>query len=462
MREEENTVKEKNNSFLYFVIALIVVLFMTMLVLCGMYLDLRVNGVTSSLPGIPENDKWILTDSGYNAHSSTGQLISPAFMGVKAPSIGMIAATYNKDSRKEFCDYYESDISALFRGTIKQIKFAGKERKNEYIKNLINSDMFMFMSFYKELPAASILPGLYGNSTVEPLKTGFFVKYMFIVPYGDTVKGICFDKNLDAHELYTNETIGFDQSHFYAYNMMSGWADFEFISEINPEPVFTSSFNIKSAVIAPSFSFYKFNLDNSNTLRMLKNFGFNTNLVKVFSSNEKRTVSFVGEEKELYVSLDNEKITYNGKIHLSEYLKYQPQNGTYTFNDKVLCVKYMVNSIDRILVGGDARPAIIQIANNDGEPVFRLKYFYNGVAVTERLYDVSVSIQDEYINNVEINALFCDSGNIDVPVIPQKLALAVFDESQFENGFAGCSSLLRIDPVSGNTELVWGIRKDVE
>ncbi len=454
--------KEKNNSFLYSIIALIVVLFVAMLVLCGMYLDLRVNGVTSSLPGIPENDKWILTDSSYNSHSSTGQLISPVFMGLKTKSTGMIAATYNKEARKDFSDYYESDITALFGGSAEKRSFYSKNEKNEYIKNLIASDMFMFMSFYDELPAAAITTGLYGKAVVEPQNKSFFVKYLFVIPDGDSIKGICFDSSLNVYELYPSEKKEFDQSHFNAYNMVSGWADFEFVSEVFPEPVFTSSFVVKSAVIVPSFSFYTFNLDDSNTLRMLKNFGFNTNLVKVFSSNDNRMVSFVGEEKELYVSLDNDKITYNGKIHLSEYLRYHPQNGVYTFNDMVLCVKYLINSLDRILLGGDARPAIIQIANDAGDTVFRLKYFYNGVAVTEEMYDVSVSIKNEYIKNIEINALFCDGGILDVPVIPQKLALEVFNKTQFENGFAGCNALLRTNPVDGNTELVWIVRKDVE
>lgn len=453
---------EKKNSFIYFIISLIVVLFVSMLVLCGMYLDLRVNGVTSSLPGIPESDKWILTDSSYNAHSYTGQLISPVFMGVKTENNGMIAATYNKDSRKEFCEYYEAYIAALFGGSARKVSFADNSTKNEYIRALINSETFMVMSFYNELPAIAILPGLYGKSGIEQSKIDFFVKYLFIVPYEDTIKGICLDGNLNIYELTTEEKIEFDQSRFSAYNKVSGWAKFDFVSEIYPEPMFTESFNVKSAVIVPSFSFYRFNLSDSNTLRMLKNFGFNTNLVKVFSGYEKRTVSFVGEEKELYVSLDDEKLTYNGKIHLSEYLKYHPQNGGYTFNDTVLGVKYLINSIDRIIIGGDARPAIVQIANASGETVFWLKYFYDGVAITEDPYDVSISVRDEYITNVDIKALFCDSGNLDVPVIPQKLALSLFDKDGPERAVIGYGALLRFDSESGNTELVWVERRGVE
>ena len=42
--------EKKNLGILYALIAAIVLLFTAMLVLCGMYLDLRLNGAASSLP----------------------------------------------------------------------------------------------------------------------------------------------------------------------------------------------------------------------------------------------------------------------------------------------------------------------------------------------------------------------------------------------------------------------------
>lgn len=455
--------KKKNLGVLYFLIASIVVLFTAMLVLCGMYLDLRLNGITSSLPEIPENDKWILTDSSYNAHNSSGQMITPVFMGVKTEMSGMTAAVYNSDAREGLDKYIEPKMMALFGGNVQRIEFKNEDEKNSFISETINSDVYIFMSFYNELPASALLAGIYGSGSYIGFSESFDVKYIFIMPDGESIKGVCFDNELEACVLRPNETVPFDQSVFYAYNEVSGFADFSFWSDTCPEPVFTKSFEMDSVIMVSSFSFYSFNLGDRNTTKLLTALDFNPNLVKTYTYSDNNIISFVGEEKELHVSRKEGKLVYNGYdggIHMSEYLKYYPQSDEYTFTDSILCVKYLINSLDRILVGGDALPSIVGIGRDGGKTVFKLKYFFHGAAVTENSSDITITIDGEYINCVEINTLFCDSGSLSMPVVPQRLALEVFDDEIYDESFAGFSTVFKEKGISGNAELIWTVRKE--
>lgn len=455
--------EKKNLGILYVLIAAIVILFTAMLVLCGMYLDLRLNGVTSSLPHIPENDKWILTDNSYNSHNSSGNLIAPVFLGLKNNASGMMAATYNEDARETLGNMFEAEMTALFNGYAEKMLFENDEHKKEFAKKIMASESFMYMCFYNELPSAAILPGIYGSGSYMPLNESFYVKCVFILPDGDSIKGVCFDSELNACVLSPGNKTEYNQSALYAYNEVSGFAAFEFLNESCPEPVFTQSFEINSVVMAPSFSFYKFNLNDNNTTELLKALDFNTNLVKTYTYSTNSIVSFVGEEKELYVSYSDRSLHYNGfdgGIHMSEYLKYYPQNGEYTFTDTVLCVRYLLNCIDRILIGGDAKPSVVGIFYENNDVIFRLKYFYNGIAITESNADITVVMDGKYIKRIDINTMFCDSGNLTVPVIPQKLALNLFDDEKLDDGFSGLGAVLENNANGGTTELVWIVRKE--
>ena len=450
---------------LYLFIALIVILFTSMLVLCGMYLNLRLNGITSSLPKIPVNDKWILTNSASDSHGKAGELISPVFMGVKNDASGMYAAVYDKDARDYLNKQIEPKMTALFNGNAEKINLHSDEEKKQFVKNTMLSDDYIFISFYNQLPSSAILPGIYGSGSYMPLNENFDVKYVFILPEEDTVKGICFDKKLNAVELSPLEKIAFDKNDYSAYNEINGFASFEFISETYPEPVFTESFDIKSLLMSQSFSFFRFDLSDARIKQLLTILDFNTNLVKTYTYNENDVISFVGEEKELYVSRSDNMLYYNGYdagIHMSEYLNYYPQNDGYTFTDTVLCLKYLLNSIDRILVGGDAPASIVSVSHVGDDTVFKLKYFYNGIMVTDKPYDISVVIDGEFIKSIEIGVLFCDSGNLNVPVIPQKLAMNVFDKDEFKEGIASCNAMLTQNEETGRAELTWVVRKDAQ
>lgn len=445
---------------LYVLIAITAVLFVAMLVLCGMYLDLRLNGITSSLKGIPENDKWILTDGGYNSQKSSLQLVSPTFIGVKSSVSGMSAAVYDEGARKSLEKRIEPYMTSLFNGGVEKIEYTDAMSKSEYVANVMSADDYVYMCFYNQLPAETIMPGMFGKANNATLNESFFVKYMFILPYENSVRGICFDEALNAYRLTAGIDVTYDKSVFYAYNELSGFASFDFITEDYPEPVFTRSFEVNSVFMAPSFSFYKFNLQDNMTLELLKVLEFNTNLVKTYSYGNNNIVNFIDEECDLSVSVKNGRMVFNGNIHMSEFLNYYPQNERYVLADTVLCVKNLVSSFNKVLVGGDAVPCIIGVSYNGREAEFRLKYFYNGIIVTENDEDIVVKISDDHITKIEINALFCDSGSLTVPVIPQSLAAATLGDVSADDGFVGYNAMFGKNGSTGATEFMWIIRRE--
>lgn len=450
--------KEKKTLPLFLLISLIVLLFAGMLILCGLYIDLRVNGVSSSLPEIPENDKWILTDSGYNAHNSVQKLISFSFIGFNTPDTGKTAAAFTRNSRKSLVDIFEKYAVPLFSGTFEKVNFDGDTEKNEFVRQILSADEFMFAGLYDDIPSAAIIPGLYGGTAS---KGNFDVRYIFILPDETSVTGICFDSALNAVVLHTDREIYFDRNEFLSYNGVSGFAAFDFSGEINPEPVFTQAFDIESVMIVPSFSFYNFENEGANAKQLLKVLGFNTSLVKKYTSADNREISFVDEGAELNISLDDETIYYNGYdagIHLSEFLKYYPQSDEYSFSDTVLGVKYLINSIDRLLVGGEALPSVVGVCSENGKTSFKLKYFYNGILLTDNPYDISVTVDGEYITAIEIHAVFCDSGNLTKPSVAQKIALSVLDDD-FVSQSAGCNAMFKRNSDNGSCELVWVVRR---
>lgn len=456
--------KKERNIALYFTISIISVLFIGMLILCGLYLDLRINGISSSLPDIPEKDKWILTEKVNDTGNNEQNLLAPLFIGFKTRENGMMAAVPDYSPRKSLISRFDNCLPDLFSGKAERLYFVNEEQKTEYIKSITTKDSFFYAAYYGDIPSAAILPSITGDNSVLSHKENFYIRYMFILP-DDSGKmyAVCLDKNLDAVVLKPEKNIEYSENNFFAYNGVSGFVKFEFVSDEYPEPLYAQSFDANSVMMVPSTSFYDFELHEDSTKQLLKVLGFNTNMVKTFRSGDNSTASFVDQGKELYVSIKNSTISYNGYesgIHMSDVLKYKPQGEGYSFTDKVLCVKHLVGLIDRVIVGGDAFATLTGIRKDTMGIHFDLKYFYNGIMLNENTADITVTIDGEYIKEININALFCVGGAFKKPVIPQKLAMSILEEEQgIQNRYNAAFSNTAEMP---GYEIVWVSRKEVE
>ena len=457
------TAKHKRSIGLYALLVLNVVLFISMLMLCGVYLNMRINGVRSGLPEIPENDKWVLSGSGYNVQSGSRSLLAPSFIGVKSGNT-MLAAAFDTAARASFIGALETNLDAVLAGSCETIPFAGEDEKNAYTAALLQEERFFYTSFFGELPAAALLPAV-RSGNFPSLSENFFVKYLFFLPdENENLYAVCLDADLNAVRLYPQQAVPYTLDELAAYNGMSGYVSFTFAQTKRPAALFDRSFDVDAVVILPSDAFYSFDLADDNTKQLLAALDFNTNMVKSFRSGDNSTVSFVGEGHELYVSLTEDTVTYSayeGGIHMSEYLGYYPSDGKrYSFDDEVLCVKYLLGSLDRTLIGGDACASLVSVTKNDsGNTVFGLKYVYNGVMLTENPLDITVEISGSYITELHIHTLFCDGGSLKKPVLPQTLAMSLLKDEQAVQRYDEFYAIFENDADTNQHKLVWAAGK---
>lgn len=462
---EKVTATHKKGAALYALLAFNAVLFLAMLVLCGVYLNMRINGVHPALPEIPANDKWILTGSGYDVQSGAKPLISPSFIGYKTADGAMTAATFDTSARENLMEVLADSLNALLAGTHQRVPFQSDAERRAYVAELCEAERFVYVSFFGELPADALLPSLRGGSFPK-LSEKFFVKYMFLLPdENDSLYAVCLDADRNAVLLQPEQPLPYTGDKLRAYTGMRGYVDFAFEKPDPAAAMFTRSFDVNSVIIQPSSAFYTFEPEDDKTKKLLKTLDFNTNMVKYFRSGDNSTASFVDDGRELYVSIEEGTVTYSASesgIHLSAFLGYYPANGkTYTFEDAVLCVKYMLHSLDRILVGGDAAPALVGVTRSgEGALLFSLKYFYNGVMLTDNAADITVEISGNRVTKLHIVMLFCDGGRLTKPVLPQKLALELLTEKTADETYE-YHALFESEPATNQVKLVWVAGKAV-
>ena len=450
--------KEKKDITKYILIIITFVLFFSMLILCGMYINLRINGISSTLPEIPGDDKWIVTGTGHSSNIGTINLVSPTFIGYKNSSDGMLAAIYDDEARDVLIDKYNKIITELLKGKHSKQKFANQDQRIQFINKIKNSDKFMYVNYYSEIPSSAILTDF---SDLESTYThdSFLIKYVFILEDENrNIYGVCINEKLDVYLLESEYDMLYDQNIQFAYNGVRGFVPFEFASFTYPEALFTKSFEADSIMIVPSVSFYEFDPDGDNTKELLDNLGFNRNLVKSFELPNNAGISFVEDGRELQVDAINSKIFHdcnNRGIHLSEYLKYDPNGENYGLSDILMCAKRFVNSLDRLLVGGEAYPALTRVSV-DGEKVsVDFKYFYNGILITKQPYDLKIVFANDSIIGIEINAVFCDSGRYTDPVIPQKLAMIAENNGNMGETSPIYYNALYVTVMNTDSEITW-------
>ena len=463
--------KKNKDISLYIIIFLDILLFLSMLVLCGLYLNLRINGNSSSLPEIPESDKWVLSGTGYDVQSGAKSILEPTFIGFKTSDGKMTAASYTSSARTPLLTYLNDTLSLLMSENVEIMSFPNNTQKEEFVSSLTESPKFFYAAYYSEVPSAVFLPATKNNfSSVAP-EVNFYLKYIFILPDDqNNVYAVCLSDDLDVAILRSTENIEYTVDELSAYNGVRGFADFSFMeNSIRPVAYFTESFDVDSVVIAESENFYSFNLQDVKTLQLLRVLDFNTNMVRMFSSGDGNASSFVDSGKELYISNDKYSIeysAYDSGIHMSAFLGYYPESRkNYSLTDAVYCVRLLLNSFDQILVGGNAFPSIVGVYQNDtGSIIFEFKYLYNGVLLNDNDYDILIEIKDNYIINIKMDPIFCDSGRLFKPVVPQKLAIELLNSGETndaENSETEYYAMFESDPLSNQIQLIWTAKKRI-
>lgn len=446
-------------------VLLCAVLFVVMLLLSGYYLNLRVNGTSSTLPEIPAKDRWIMTGSAYAEKTGTKSLLSPYFMGIKFADGSQCAATFDTSARQSLSAMLDASLESLLTGELKHISLPTQADRRAYAAELCAAERYTFYALFGELPAAALLPALHNGDATGPVEN-FFVKYIFLLPDEQNfVYAVMLDAALNAVCLYPREDLPYNADSLYSIRETKGYAGFSFTDGLPHSVVFTESFDVASVVIMPSSAFYSYQMGEDKTDKLLKTLGFNTGVTKCVRTGDGSAINFVDEKRELYVDLDNASMTFSAGgdgLHLSDFLGYYPDNdSSYSFADRILGVKYLLGSMDRLLVGGDATPAFVgTLGKENGVTVFYLKYFYNGVMLTDKSYDIAVEMKADAVMSFTATTLFCDSGYMTKPVLPQTLTLPLFSTEASE--MTTYYAMFENDASTNQVKLVWVAAREGE
>lgn len=444
-------------------LAVTVILFAAMLLNCGRYINIKINGRSSAFSGMPENDKRVLfrtvaNDSIENVHD----LVDPLFIGFKSGDI-TVAAAFDRQSRSALKTSAFEYIVGLFSGKSEKKEFADEIEKQGYLKTLENCDSYLLLSFFNDIPASAFLPSIAKEYESNSSQMYFNVQNLFILPDIDgNAYAVAISSDLDVNIIKSDAPAAFNRSDLEAYNDSKGFVSFAFEDRDGIFPVFASSFSSADYSVKTSASVYGRQTDSEWIMNMLSVFGINANLARSFLSADKSSLSFV-DDKEIVVS-DNGYVTFNagdGGTQLSLYLGYYPdKNGEYSFADKIASVKNIVNLLGKNVTGNEALFCLSNVSFDEKNDTLTvgLKYFVNGISVTENDVDAEFKIRGNEVCYARFLALVCTEKTDITYCMPQNSANRLFDDIDVPKRFYG---VLSVDE-NGTGKVKWAMTKESE
>lgn len=423
-------------------------LFITMLITCGMYINIKMNGKKSSLPAMSEKDKISLLRTAASENITyNDDLIEPVFVGVKKGR-SMIAACPETTSRRSIENMIYEPLKSLFSGSDKSMEFSSENERQIFIDTLKNSENYMLLSFYDDI-ASGVFLSCIGDGYYE--KDGenlFFVKNLFILPdENNKLYGVAVSSENDIQLMYPKDDIDYGKLFAETYDISDGYSYFEFDDSKGIHPMLSSSFVSGKYKISSFSSADGTDRDVQWIENLFDVFAINTSFVKDYvSKNSKETVTnYVEEDKEISIYDDGRVVmnTTSGGIFLDEYLKYSPEGNTgYSLDDKVLAVKNLINRLynreDNLLMY-----SVVGMDYNMDTDEFALylKYFAEGIIVTDNAYDACFRISNDSLVSAEFYALSCEKIDDYSLVLPQKYSNALLDENTTETVSDNLSSI---------------------
>ena len=419
-------------------IAIAVVLFFFMLYACGKYIDIKINGKTSSLPPIPEYQKQILLKTGAAENKVyIDNMIEPLFIGFKDGDTA-ICATFDKEARASLKNIVTPMLYSLFSGTSEKIDFDDENKKKQFIKQLCEKEKYIFVSYYDDIPAGIFLPCLSSDYEISQKSMYFDVQSVFILEdENGRIYAVALSKDGNANKLIPEENILFGKISTQEYDISDGYSYFTFDDQEGIHPVFVSSFITNKYQIKTISE--KFGKDESAfwIQDLFDIFSVNSNFVKSYSSKNDSEMIYVDDENELFVN-DEGYVEYKANssgVSLENYLDYSVGvTGEYSFTDKIFAIKNLVNLLN--FDKSDHRYCVVGIDYEEKEDKLKiyLKSFINGVSVSSYDYDAAFEIKGNYLVSARLYLYKCTMLDEYSVCLNQSYVNELFDESQQTHG----------------------------
>ena len=429
---------EKLNKVLSIVeITLTAILFVAMLVCCGLYINVKINGKSSSLKPLSEDETaLILRTTVADSENMAEDLITPLFVGVKNSDV-MIGATFDSESRTSMNQFANDVIAKLFSvGSAKPIEFKSNAEFEEYVDGVKNADAYIFVSYYNDLNAALFAPCLGGSYTKNINEMLFDVKHIFVLPDASgNVCAVTFSSGNAVNVISLDENIPFNQLSLESYNISEGYAYFTFAEGKGIHPVFASSFMSDEYIVTPLPKLCKIGENSAFSSKLFDFFDMTQGLVNSYYTKNDSVMNYVDEsgvvtiDSEGYLMFDAE----SDGISLNNYLGYLPgESGNFSFADKLTAVKMLVgrlHGISEIAGLNNARflltDCVYDSENND--LTFFLKLFVDGISVTENSFDASITMNNNCLTKLEMLFAVCKRVDAESLCFPQQYALYSYE-----------------------------------
>ena len=421
------------------------VLFFTMLVSCGLYIDIRMNGKTSSLPPVSERDKSVILRSvASESVTYTDDLIEPVFVGFKQGG-EMIAAYPKKETRAVFESMLYNAMYQIFLGEARELDTEDNLNEIEKIKN---SDRFLLVSFYDDVASSVFIPCLSQGYETASTDVFFDVKHLFFVPdEEDNLCGVAVSSDQKIFVIEPKEQIKFNKIMVNSYDVNDGYSYFEFYGneEGSVLPVLTSSFGASAYQIESLSLLYGKKRESGWIESLLDTFTMNHNLVRNYSAKNGTEMNYIDELYELKVS-DGGKVVFDMSdgdgIALNEYLGYLPENNlSYTYYDKIFAVKNLVNRL--IFEDSDHFYTICGVDYDETDDTLSvyLKATVDGILLDGDRYDSLFKIKSNHLVYAEFDSIVCRRLDEKKSLIPQSYASVLLEQDGFDNASTLCACL---------------------
>ena len=421
------------------------VLFFTMLISCGLYIDIRMNGKTSSLPPVSERDKSVILRSvASESVTYTDDLIEPVFVGFKQGD-EMIAAFPEKETRAMFENMLYNAMYQIFLGEAHELESEDNLYEIERIKN---SDRYLLVSFYDDIASSVFIPCLSQGYETSSNDVFFNVKHLFFVPDAeDNLYGVAVSSDEKVFVLKPAEQIKFNKVMVNSYDVNDGYSYFEFYSGEKGSvlPVLTSTFSASVYKTDSLSSLYGKKRECAWIESLLDTFTMNHNLVRNYSAKSGTEMNYIDELYELKVS-DSGRVVFDisdgDGIVLNEYLGYLPENNhSYTYYDKIFAVKNLVNRL--VFEKSDHSYTICGVDYEESSDTLSvyLKATVDGILLDGDKYDAVFRIQSNYLVYAEFDSVVCTRLDEKKSQIPQNYAAALVDEESFSASSTFCAYL---------------------
>jgi len=450
----------RDDIFLRVEIAVAAVLFFVMLICCGLYIDIKMNGRTSNLPTLSENEtRLLLSTSDFQTDEFFDDLLEPVFIGIRNND-EMSAVTYDNEQRHLLQQALYETVNMLFKGE-NEFLYCDEEDKGAIVEDIKNMEQYILVGFYDDLPSDIILPCVSQRVGFTSDAQGFFFRHLFIVPDEDgNICAFAVSSQNDTVKLLPVEKVRFNNFFDETYDIIDGRIPFVYNKAESVSPVLAASFDCFRYEVLPYAVKYGMDSDSEWLKSVFNAFSFNPNLIKSFTTGDGSEVNFVEEFRELIVNIDG-SVEYkdpNGEgTGIDEFSGYLAvDSDDFIFSDKVFALKNLINSLYK----GTGRVScsvvgIDYIENSDSLKLY-FKYTTDGIFIFEDDFEKIYEKKNNKIVYAKMMMFNCNRLESVSVALPQKYISSVSQKK----GLGEVYPVLCDDNGDGIRELCWASLTD--